>query len=138
MSGFVYGIEPNLSAAEFRRILIASGLAERRPAEDLARLDRMLRAANLIVTARAYTPERALVGVARVLTDFAYCAFLSDLAVAKPQQGNGIGRGLLQSVRDKLGPDVSLTLSAAPGAEAFYERIGMSRLPQAFRFQRET
>ncbi len=135
--GFVYGVEPNLSSAEFRRVLAASGLAERRPADDLGRLDRMLRGANLIVTARAYTPERAIVGVARVITDFSYCAYVSDLAVAKSQQGNGIGRALLDQVREKLGPEVSLMLAAAPGVEAFYERIGMGRLNRAFLYERE-
>lgn len=112
MGGFVYGIEPNLSSAEFRRVLVASGLAEHRPADDLVRLDRMLRGASLIVTARAYTPERALVGVARVLTDFSFCAFVADLAVAKAQQSNGIGEDLLKAVRDKLGPEINVLISA--------------------------
>ena len=137
-NGFVYGVEPNLSAAEFRRVLVSSGLSERRPADDLERLERMLRGANLIVTARAYTPERALVGVARVVTDFSYCAYVSDLAVARPQQGGGIGRGLLETVREKLGGEVSVILAAAPGAEAFYERIGMNRIASAFRYERSS
>ena len=137
MTGFVYGVEPNLSAAEFRRVLIASGLDARRPAGDPDRLERMLRGANLIVTARAYTPERALVGIARVVTDFAYCAYVSDLAVAKPQQGSGIGKALLATVREKVGPEVTTILVSAPGIEGFYERIGMTRIPHAFLHDRE-
>ncbi|GEO98000.1 GNAT family N-acetyltransferase [Methylobacterium haplocladii] len=136
-SGIVYGVEPNLSAAEFRRVLVASGLDARRPAGDPDRLERMLRGANLIVTARAYTPERALLGVARVITDFAYCAYVSDLAVARPQQGSGIGRGLLDAVRKQVGPEVAVILIAAPGIETYYDGIGMSRVAHAFRFDRE-
>jgi GNAT superfamily N-acetyltransferase len=136
--GIVYGVEPNLSAAEFRRVLVASGLDARRPAEDLDRLDRMLRGANLIVTARAYTPERALLGVARTVTDFSYCAYVSDLAVAKPQQGTGIGQGLLDAVRKQLGLEVTVILLAAPGIEPYYAKIGMRAAPNAFVWDRES
>lgn len=136
-SGFVYGVEPNLSAAEFRRVLVASGLDARRPADDPERLERMLRGANLIVTARAYTPERALVGAARVITDFSYCAYVSDLAVARPQQGIGLGRGLLNAVRKQVGPEVSVILIAAPGLESYYDAIGMGRVAHGFVFARE-
>lgn len=134
--GVVYGLEPNLSASEFRRILVASGLDARRPAEDVDRLERMLRGANLIVTARAYTPERALLGVARVLTDFAYCAYVSDLAVATSHQRTGIGRGLLDRVRERVGPEVTVILIAAPGVEGYYAHIGMERVAQAFKVER--
>jgi hypothetical protein len=48
----VYALEPSLSAQEFRDVLVASTLAERRPADDLARLEKMLRNADVIVTAR--------------------------------------------------------------------------------------
>lgn len=58
----VYSIEPALPVDEFLHLLRQSGLAERRPVADEARIERMLRNANLIVTARL---DRALVGVAR-------------------------------------------------------------------------
>ncbi|WP_430911359.1 GNAT family N-acetyltransferase [Methylobacterium sp. sgz302541] len=135
--GIVYAVDPSLSAAEFRRVLVSSGLAPRRPADDIDRLARMLAAADLIVTARVLTPERTLVGVARVLTDFSYCAYVSDLAVDKAQQGRGIGRRLLDTVREKVGPECSVLLTAAPGAVSFYERIGMPRVEHAFRYDKE-
>jgi hypothetical protein len=47
-----YSLEPDLSAEEFRAVLIASTLGERRPVGDLPRLDRMLRQADVIATAR--------------------------------------------------------------------------------------
>ena len=135
MSGaLVYGLEPDLDAESFQAVLVESGLAPRRPAGDRARLDRMLRASDLIVTARL---DGRLVGVARTLTDFAFCAYLSDLAVARDCQGRGIGRGLIEETRRAAGPETSLLLTAAPGVEGYYEGIGMPRLTNAFRYDRE-
>ena len=131
--GIVIGIEAGLGAHEFRRVLVSSGLAVRRPADDLERLERMLRASDLLVTARTYTPERELVGVARTLTDFAYCAYLADLAVDRRLHGHGIGRGLIEATREAIGP-ASLLLTAAPDAVSFYEHIAMPRVTDAFRY----
>jgi GNAT superfamily N-acetyltransferase len=134
MSLPIYATEPDLTAAEFRELLIASTLAERRPADDLQRLDRMLRGANLIVTARL---DGVLVGIARSVTDFSFCCYLSDLAVSKQAQGKGIGRELIAQTRRLCGPEVSVILAAAPAAVTFYESIGMPRIPDAFRYRSE-
>src|SRR5713101_190041 len=48
------------------------------PVDDLARLEKMLQHGNLLITAWDGT---SLIGVARALTDFSYCCYLSDLAV---------------------------------------------------------
>nr|WP_091971621.1 GNAT family N-acetyltransferase [Methylobacterium gossipiicola] len=128
------GVEPSLDAAEFRRVLVESGLAPRRPADDLPRLARMLAAADLVVTARR---DGALVGIARTLTDFSFCAYMSDLAVCRSAQGLGIGQGLIAATRAAVGPQAALLLTAAPDAVTFYERIAMPRMPDAFRYDRE-
>ncbi|WP_232629553.1 GNAT family N-acetyltransferase [Methylobacterium sp. Leaf118] len=130
----VYAREPDLGAEAFQEVLVASGLAPRRPAEILERLGRMLAGADLIITARL---DGRLVGVARTLTDFAFCAYLSDLAVARDVQGLGIGRGLIAETRKAAGPEASLLLTAAPGVEAYYDGLGMPRVPHAFRYERE-
>lgn len=122
MNDVVYGLEPDLSAEAFASILHASGLAERRPAADLARLDRMLRHADLVVTARL---ERRLVGVSRAITDFAYCTYLSDLAVDRGVQRGGIGRRLIEETHRAAGEETTLILLAAPAARAYYPHIGM-------------
>ncbi|MCJ2034137.1 GNAT family N-acetyltransferase [Methylobacterium sp. J-068] len=128
-----YGIEPDLDAAEFRRVLVESGLAPRRPADDLPRLALMLERADLVVTARR---DGVLVGVARTLTDFAFCAYLSDLAVCRAAQGLKVGQGLIAATRAAVGPQASLLLTAAPDAVTFYDHIGMPRVPDAFRYDR--
>jgi GNAT superfamily N-acetyltransferase len=129
-----YQVEADLSEEEFRQVLVDSGLAARRPVEDLARLARMLRGANLIVTAR---DAGGLVGVARSVTDWAYCCYLSDLAVSERVKGQGVGKELIEQTRRAAGPEVSVILSSAPAAVGFYEKIGMPRLADAFWFKRE-
>jgi predicted N-acetyltransferase YhbS len=85
----------------------------------------MLAGADLIVTARG--GDQILVGVARAITDFAYCTYLSDLAVDVNFQGAGIGRELIRWVHEKAGLETRLLLLAAPAAETYYPHIGMEK-----------
>lgn len=128
-----YALEPDLPAEEFRAILIASTLSERRPVDDLARLDRMLREADLVVTAR---DGKRLVGISRALTDFSYCCYLSDLAVDVAYQGQGIGRGLIAETHRSAGELTTLILVAAPKAESYYPHIGMKQRPSCWTLAR--
>ena len=129
-----YALEPDLAAEEFRAVLIASTLGERRPVDDLARLERMLRQADLIVTARA---GGRLVGISRALTDFCYCCYLSDLAVDVAHQRQGIGRRLIEETRRAAGDLSNLILVAAPAAESYYPHIGMQQRPSCWTLPRE-
>lgn len=130
----VYALEPELSAEEFRAILIASTLGERRPVDDPGRLDRMLRQADLIVTAR---DGRRLAGISRAITDFSYCCYLSDLAVDVAYQRQGIGKHLIAETHKAAGELTSLILVAAPAAEAYYPRIGMQQRPSCWTLPRK-
>ena len=117
-----YALEPTLSAAEFRAVLVASTLGARRPVDEPERLEKMLRNADVIVTAR--DGER-LVGVSRAITDFAYCCYLSDLAVDVAYQHQGIGKRLVGETQRAAGERALLMLIAAPAAEGYYSKIGM-------------
>jgi ribosomal protein S18 acetylase RimI-like enzyme len=132
-----YALEPALDVAEFRRVLMESGLGAIRPVDDPPRLQRMLSASDLVVTARLAQPDGPLVGVARGLTDFSWCCYLSELAVSPSAQGLGIGKGLLDEARRQIGPEASLFLNSIPDAASFYERIGMERQADSFFFRRE-
>jgi ribosomal protein S18 acetylase RimI-like enzyme len=136
-SNVVYNREPDLGVAEFRRVLVESGLGLIRPVDDEVRLAAMLADADLVITARLEQPGRPLVGIARCVTDFAWCCYLSELAVSTSAQKLGIGKGLLDEARRLLGPSVSLILASVPEAVEFYERAGMTRLPDAFWYRRE-
>lgn len=127
MTPIAYQTEPELAADEFIDVLRRSTLAERRPVEDVARMEAMLRHADVIVTARAPAEDGLLVGVARAITDFAFCTYLSDLAVDVGFQGHGIGRELLKRAHAAAGPDTKLILLAAPKAATYYPHIGMTR-----------
>lgn len=119
----VYNEENDLSPEEFRDVLINSTLAERRPVEDFERIKQMVKIANLIVTARE---NKKIVGVARALTDFAFCTYLSDLAVDKDYQNRGIGKELIRQVKLRT-PQAKLILLSAPKAVNYYPNIGMLR-----------
>jgi ribosomal protein S18 acetylase RimI-like enzyme len=129
----VYALEPDLSAQEFHNILVASTLAERRPANDVDRLEQMLRNADIIVTARV---SNRLVGVSRAITDFAYCCYLSDLAVDVHYQRQGIGKRLIEETRTRAGELAKLILIAAPEAESYYPNIGMKNSPSCWTIDR--
>lgn len=134
MSGIIYALEPDLTAAEFQDVLVRSTLSERRPADDLARLDKMLRQADIIVTARA---DGRLVGIARSVSDFSYCCYLSDLCVDSSVQKQGIGRTLIERTQDAAGPECTLLLLAAPAAADYYPHIGMKRHERAWVIDRK-
>jgi len=123
-----YKKEENLSLNEFRSVLLNSTLGERRPIKDPERLSEMLKHANLIITAR---DNGKLVGIARSLSDFAFCTYLSDLAVDEKYQKKGIGKELIRQTKlASLG--AKLILLSAPKAVNYYPKIGMTKWEQCF------
>lgn len=124
-----------VTAAQFADLLDKSGLAARRPADDIPRLQRMLDNADLTVTATVAGTGQ-LVGIARSLTDWSYATYLSDLAVDAAFQGRGIGRRLIEETRDLAGGETMLLLVSAPDAVGFYRKIGMPVSDRAFLYPR--
>jgi len=110
-----------IGADEFIDLLKRSTLAQRRPVDDPKCVQAMIAHANLICT--AWDGQR-LIGVARSVTDFEYCCYLSDLAVDEAYQKKGIGRELIRLTQSKLGRRATIILLAAPKAEGYYPRIG--------------
>jgi predicted N-acetyltransferase YhbS len=100
----------------------SSTLGDRRPVDDRERMRAMLEHANLVVS--AWDGEK-LVGVARSLSDFAWCTYLSDLAVDLAYQKSGIGRELVRRTQE-LGGRATVLLFAAPAAVDYYPRIGFT------------
>ena len=116
-----YEASRNITEAQFVDVLRRSTLAERRPVNDAGTISAMLRHANLLCT--AWEGDK-LVGVARSVTDFEYCCYLSDLAVDVSYQRQGIGRGLIEVTQSRLGPNAKIILLAAPKARGYYPRLG--------------
>lgn len=128
MSEIIYKVESTLDPTEFIDVLIRSTLSERRPVDDFERIKEMCENANLIVTARE---NSKLIGVARSITDFAYCTYLSDLAVDKSYQRKGIGKRLIEETK-KASPKAILILLSAPAAVDYYPKIGMTKHNHCF------
>lgn len=124
-----YQVNREISADEFIEILSRSTLAERRPVDDRECIEAMLKNANLLVT--AWDQDR-LVGVARSVTDFSYCCYLSDLAVDLEYQKQGIGKRLIAETEQCLGPRCAMILLSAPAAVEYYPHIGFQHHPQAW------
>lgn len=118
--------------ADIIRVFEESGIV--RPTHDVARIEKMFAHANLVVTA---WEGETLVGVCRALTDFSYCCYLSDLAVNRSHQGQGIGQQLIEQVKHKIGDQVALILLSASSAMSYYPRIGFENIENGFIIKRK-
>lgn len=130
-----YHLEPDLAPEEFIDVLVRSTLAERRPVEDLITIRGMLANADVIVTARL---DGLLVGISRAVTDFAYCTYLSDLAVDEQYQRQGIGRELIRRTHEAAGLHTTLILLAAPKAQQYYPHVGLTKHESCWTIPRQS
>lgn len=105
-----------------------------RPTMDKERIAEMYVHSNLVITA---WDEDKLVGVARSLTDFCYCCYLSDLAVRKEYQQSGIGKELIRLTKEKIGDQTTLILFSAPSAMSYYPKVGFLKADNAFIIKRK-
>lgn len=121
-SKVIFQIEKNIDTKEFKNILMESGI-KKRPLTNEKRLETMCNNSNLIITARF---RNKLIGVARSITDFSYCTYLSDLAVSENFKHMGIGKELVRLTKNAV-PDALLVLLAAPEAITYYPKIGMQQ-----------
>lgn len=124
-----YQLTTNMSTKEFVDILNRSTLGERRPVDNLECIESMIKNADIIVTA---VINDNIVGVARAVTDFSYCCYLSDLAVDTVFQHQGIGKKLIQKVREQLGSKCKVILLSAPAAVEYYPKIGFTQHSSAW------
>jgi GNAT superfamily N-acetyltransferase len=71
-----------------------------------------------------------LIGLARAVSDNATICYLQDVLVRPDEQGNGVGRALVQAVLDRywaVRQKVLLT-DDEPGQRAFYEAVGYAEI----------
>jgi predicted N-acetyltransferase YhbS len=130
-----YAVEDSLEADEFVDILKRFGLEKRRPVDKPDVIRAMVENAGLTVTAR--DENGRLVGVARSVTDFAYCCYLSDLAVDKDRQNQGIGKELMARTKAAAGGDkITMLLLSAPDGMEYYPRAGLEKLDNCFGVRR--
>ncbi len=129
----IYAREDFLAADEYIDVVRKSGL--NRPVDDRGRVERLLAHSNLFVAARQ---DGRLVGFARSLTDFCFCCYLSDLAVDKACQGQGIGKRLIEETRTAAGGALTTTLLlSAPTAVSFYQGMKMPQADNCYLYRRQ-
>ena len=127
-----YKVNTPVTAQEVADLFRSSGI--RRPVDQLERIQRMIDHADLTITA---WEGGKLVGIARAITDYSYCCYLSDLAVDRAYQNLGIGKQLIQKLQEQLTEEVSLILLSAPNAMEYYPRVGFQKAENAFLIQRK-
>lgn len=133
MQTIVYAQDRAITPQQLADVFTRSGIV--RPVDDLPRLQKMLQHGNLLIT--AWDGAR-LVGVARALSDFSFCCYLSDLAVDRAYQQSGIGRALIEQVRKAIGRDSMLLLLSAPGAMAYYPKVGFEAVGNGWIIKRSS
>jgi N-acetylglutamate synthase-like GNAT family acetyltransferase len=129
-----YKLNPKLTTDEFIDILTRSTLGERRPIDDKECIDGMIKNADIIVVA---IDSDKIVGVARAVTDYNYCCYLSDLAVEQKYQKNGIGKQLISKVQEQLNDKCKIILLSAPDATEYYPKIGFTQHTSAWTLARD-
>ena len=130
-----YTVNQAISTDEFIGLLKSSTLAERRPVDDRACMEGMIKNSNLIVA--AWYGEK-LIGIARSMTDFHYACYLSDLAVDKNHQNRNIGKELQNITQKQLGSKCKLILIAAPASNSYYEHIGFTNNQRCWVLDRDS
>jgi GNAT superfamily N-acetyltransferase len=128
-SNITYHDDRLVTVEAFINLLQRTSLGSRRPVDDHAIMQAMLDHANLLCT--AWDGER-LIGVARSLTDFAYCCYISDLAVDEAYQKQGVGKQLLSITQSRLHPSAKIILLSAPTAQSYYPHLGFTQHPSAW------
>lgn len=119
-----YKVNPTITTDEFIEVLKNSTLGERRPIDDIECIKGMVENADIIITA---TQNDKIIGVARAVTDFHYCCYLSDLAVDKSCQKSGVGKKLIEIVQAQIGEKCKIILLSAPQAAEYYPKIGFKQ-----------
>lgn len=123
-----YKNTPDLDVDLAHELYVASTLGERRPIDDRPRFEKMLRSANLTITA---WDGELLVGISRSITDWVWFTYLSDLAVRESYQRQGIGVELMR-LTQAAAPQAKLLLLAAPKAKDYYGHVGFTKLDNAW------
>lgn len=112
------GLTPARIATLYRRAPL------QRPVEDHAKLWQMFEQSSVVVTAWV---QGRLVGLARVLSDGYLNSYICDFAVEPDVQGLGVGRKLLERVRERC-KGTQIYLYDPKATSRFYDRMGFRNM----------
>lgn len=131
MSEITFDHSKTISITEAYSVLQEAGILHQGWTEE--RLSRAIEGSSVVVTA---WDNQRLIGIARSITDFAWCGYLSQLAVLPEYQGLGIGKKLIELTAEKLGDEVSLLVHSVEAPE-FYKKMGFEEYKDCYRFKRK-
>lgn len=104
-----------------------------RPTNDRGRMVQMLENSNIVISA---WENDNLVGMIRALTDFVWYTFLADLAVHPDYQKSGVGKMLIEVLKNKVGEQTAIILLSVPSAMDYYPKVGFIKDDRAFSISR--
>ena len=128
-----FKINSKVSAEKVIEVFKSSDII--RPIDDVKRIQAMLDNSNLIITA---WDGIELIGIARSVTDYHYCCYLSDLAVKKEYQKSGIGKTLIELTQNTIGDQTMLLLLSAAPAMEYYPKVGFDKVENGFIIKRKS
>lgn len=115
-------------AEEYIEFLTRTDLGSQYPRERFReRIEKLV--VNTQISLIAENDEGTIVGICFGLTDFAYWLMVTDLAVDRDYERNGIATEMVKLARERSGgqKDIIVFINANEDAIPFYEKIGMSR-----------
>lgn len=78
-----------------------------------------------------------LIGAGRALADGLDCSYLCDIVVHPEHQGSGLGRAIVERLRELSAGHRKIILYANPGKEGFYLKLGFKRMRTAMAIFRD-
>ncbi len=127
-----FRINEKVSALAVMEVFRNSGI--NRPFDDEKRIQTMLDNSNLIISAWNGTE---LIGIARSITDFSYCCYLSDIAIKKEYQKFGIGKTMIEPTQQSIGEQTMLLLLSNTSAMEYYPKVGFEKVENGYVIKRK-
>ena len=127
-----FRVNEKLNVQSVIDVFKSSGIV--RPIDDIQRIQTMLDNSNLIVSA---WHDTELIGIARSVTDYSYCCYLSDLAIKSEHQKFGIGKTLIELTQEAIGANTMLLLLSNSSAMEYYPKVGFEKVENGYVIKRK-
>lgn len=127
-----YVINPtNLNPQDVFDLFKKSGIDQ--PNKTIDHISRSMKGSAVIVTA---WHNKRLIGYSNAISDLSWVGHISQLAVDPEYQGQGIGRSLIEKIKQTLGDEITLMVHSSEIAKDFYRSVGFKEYNDMFVFPR--
>lgn len=128
-----FELNPTLDLVNWKRIselFVLVGWGTREPKE----IEKSFRTSSVICFVK---DENEIIGFGRTVDDGKYYALLVDIVIHPNHQSKGIGKSIVNELRNRLEGYEFITLTAAPQKEGFYQKIGWKKQKSAYIFPKD-